>query len=204
MEIAAFLTTLQNQLLQTHLTEWVAVIFGIVQVLLAWRNHVWLYPAGIISTMFSVYLLADVRLYAESFLNLYYLLMSIYGWWLWVKKKNEAALPISKTNQQEWTITLLIIFVGWAILYLVLRTYTPSDVPLWDAWVSATAWAGMWLLAKRKLENWIVLNISNAFAIPLQFHKNIPMYAMLTCVLFVVAIFGYFRWKKLLLKEANH
>jgi nicotinamide mononucleotide transporter len=87
--------------------------------------------------------------------------------------------------------------------FFILRKFTPSDVPLWDAWVSATAWAGMWLLAKRKLENWLVLNLSNAFAIPLQFHKNIPMYGLLTIVLFVVAIFGYLRWKKLLQSLAS-
>ena len=169
--------------------------------MLAWRNHVWLYPAGIISTVFSIYLLADVKLYAESFLNLYYLIMSVYGWWLWVKKNNDSELPITKTKKDEWIITFLIIIIGWLVLYLVLRNYTPSDVPLWDAWVSATAWAGMWLLAKRKLENWLVLNLSNLFAIPLQVHKNIPLYALLTCVLFVVAIFGYLRWEKLLEKE---
>lgn len=189
-----------QQLLHTSVYEWIAVVFGVLQVLLAWRNHVWLYPAGIISTVFSAYLLADVKLYAESFLNLYYLVMSIYGWLFWLKRKNDAPLSITNTNRHEWTVALLIIIVGWTVLYFVLKKYTPSDVPFWDAWVSATAWAGMWLLAKRKLENWLVLNLSNVFAIPLQFHKNIPMYAMLTCVLFVVAIFGYLRWKKILQK----
>jgi nicotinamide mononucleotide transporter len=178
-------------------------VFGVLQVLLAWRNLVWLYPAGIISTVFSVYLLADVKLYAEAFLNLYYLVMSIYGWWLWHRKREEKELAVTRTTKTEWTYVALIVFVGWALLFFILRKFTPSDVPLWDAWVSATAWAGMWLLAKRKLENWLVLNLSNAFAIPLQFHKNIPMYGLLTIVLFVVAIFGYLRWKKLLQSLAS-
>jgi len=70
-------------------------------------------------------------------------------------------------------------------------------VPAWDAWVSATAWAGMWLLAKRKVENWILLNISNAFAVPLLLYKSLPLYAVLTVILFVVACFGYFDWRRI-------
>jgi nicotinamide mononucleotide transporter len=69
-------------------------------------------------------------------------------------------------------------------------------VPVWDAFVSATAWAGMWLLARRKVENWVFLNISNLFAVPLLFYKKLPMFAVLTVFLFVVACFGYFDWKR--------
>ncbi|MEI9957355.1 MAG: nicotinamide mononucleotide transporter family protein [Ferruginibacter sp.] len=80
----------------------------------------------------------------------------------------------------------------------MLKHFTTSNVPYWDAWVSATAWAGMWLLSKRKIENWILLNISNLFAIPLLIYKQLPLFAILTLVLFVVAIFGYYSWKKII------
>ena len=69
---------------------------------------------------------------------------------------------------------------------------------MWDAWITATAWAGMWLLARRKIENWILLNISNAFAIPLLAYKGLHLYSLLTVYLFIVAIFGYFEWRKLI------
>ena len=197
MQSSQFIQQLSAQLLQTSVWEWVAVIFGVLQVLLAWRNNVLLYPAGIISTAFSIYLLAIVQLYAESFLNVYYLVMSIYGWYHWLRTPNKEQLPITTTNKKEWGITIGIVLIGWALLYYILDNYTPSDVPAWDAWVSSTAWAGMWLLARRKIENWLILNLSNAFAVPLQFHKNIPLYALLTIVLFIVAIFGYFEWRKL-------
>lgn len=189
------------QLSGTSVYEWIAVIFGVAQVLLAWKNNVLLYPAGIISTAFSVYLLASVHLYAESFLNLYYFVMSIYGWLHWLRKKNQPQLSISKTKKTEWLVTGAIVLFGWMALYFVLKQYTPSDVPAWDAFVSSTAWAGMWLLARRKLENWILLNISNLFAIPLQFHKEIPLYALLTAVLFIVAILGYFNWRKIMITQ---
>lgn len=194
---------LSEQLAYTSIWEWIAVIFGVLQVLLAWRNDVLLYPAGIISTGFSIFLLAEVQLYAESILNVYYLIMSIYGWWHWIRRKTQYRLPITQASPRQWLITVGIVSIGWGALYLVLRSYTDSDVPAWDAFVSATAWAGMWLLARRKLENWILLNISNIAAIPLLFHKQIPLYAMLTTILFVVAIFGYFNWKKMMQAQSH-
>jgi len=93
---------------------------------------------------------------------------------------------------------LLICVTAFVLLYLTLAHFTNSDVPIWDAWVSATAWAGMWLLAKRKVENWILLNISNLFAVPLLIHKDLYLFAALTSFLFIVAIFGYFKWTKIM------
>ena len=94
-------------------------------------------------------------------------------------------------------ITLSISLGGWLVLYLLLKNFTPSNVPVWDALVSSTAWAGMWLLARRKIENWILLNISNLFAIPLLFYKQLPLFALLTLFLFIIAFFGYFDWRRI-------
>lgn len=127
--------------------------------------------------------------------------MSVYGWWFWLRKRNGPSVPITYTTKQEWIITLLIAFGGWLVLYEVLKNFTPSNVPVWDAFVSSTAWAGTWLLTRRKIENWLILNVSNLFAVPLLFYKNLPLFALLTIFLFVVAIFGYFDWKKIYRKE---
>jgi nicotinamide mononucleotide transporter len=97
---------------------------------------------------------------------------------------------------------LVIAILGWAFLYLILKNFTDSDVPIMDSFVSSTAWAGMWLLAKRKLENWIWLNISNLVAIPLLFHKNLIMFGLLTIFFFIIAIFGYLDWKKIIIKDS--
>ena len=72
----------------------------------------------------------------------------------------------------------------------------PLHTPAWDAWVSVVAWAGTWLLARRKIENWIVLNVSNFFAIPLLIYKGLPMLAVLTVILFIVAVAGFFDWRR--------
>ena len=190
-----------SQVSETGILQWLAVIFGLAEVLLAKVNNVWLYPAGIIATLFSVYLLLDVQLYAESILNLYYLVMSIYGWYYWLSRKQAAPVRISKATSKQWLITLVISVGGWLVFYVLLKKFTSSDVPVWDALVTSTAWAGMWLLARRKIENWILLNISNAFAIPLLFHKHLAMFSVLTVILFIVAIFGFIEWNNIYKKE---
>lgn len=190
-----------SQVSETGILQWLAVIFGVAEVLLAKVNNVWLYPAGIIATLFSVYLLLDVQLYAESILNLYYLVMSIYGWYYWLSRKQAAPVRISKATSKQWLITLVISVGGWLVFYVLLKKFTSSDVPVWDALVTSTAWAGMWLLARRKIENWILLNISNAFAIPLLFHKHLAMFSVLTVILFIVAIFGFIEWNNIYKKE---
>lgn len=178
------------------LLQWTAVVFGVAEVLLAWKNKILLYPAGIVSTVLTIYIYAASKLYAESVLNGYYFAMSVYGWWHWHKRKNEPPLPIARTSRGEWRISAVIIAGGFVIQYLLLKHYTDSTVPAWDAWVSATAWAGTWLLARRKIENWVLLNVSNLFAVPLLFYKHLPLFAGLTIVLFIVACVGYFDWLK--------
>ncbi|MEJ0055954.1 MAG: nicotinamide riboside transporter PnuC [Bacteroidota bacterium] len=196
MTFQEWLDRLVGQVSQTGLIEWAVLIFGVTEVLLAKANNILLYPAGIIATILSVTVLFQAQLYGESFLNMYYFVMSVYGWWFWIKKKNAPPVEISKADKKDWFITLLIALGGWIFLFFVLKNFTPSTVPAWDAWISSTAWAGMWLLARRKIENWILLNISNAFAIPLLFQKQLAMFSLLTIFLFVVACFGYADWMK--------
>ncbi|MCX3263961.1 nicotinamide riboside transporter PnuC [Pedobacter agri] len=188
----------QEQILHTSIIEWLAVGFGVSEVLLAKKNNIWLYPTGIVSILLSMYLLLNVKLYAEMLLSIYYLVMSVYGWIIWKKRKQDGENQVAWSTKNEIGIAVLISVLGFGILYFALRNHTDSDVPLLDAFVSSTAWAGMWLLAKRKIENWIFLNISNIVAIPLLFHKKLPLMGCLTIFLFVVAIFGFMDWKKII------
>lgn len=199
MNTQELLNTFTEQLLHTKPLEAVAVIFGMVSVVLANRNHVALYPTGIVSTAIYIYLMGkpSVGLYAEAMLNAYYFIMSIYGWIVWYKgSESENPSAISHNNRKDWITTILIVIIGWTVIYLLLTRFTDSNVPAIDAFVSSTACAGMWLLAKHKIENWVLLNISNAVAIPLLIYKGMPFTSFLTLFLFIVAIFGYFRWKK--------
>ena len=190
-----------EQIKETTWVQWLAVALGVAEVLLARVNNIWLYPAGILGTALSILLLMEAQLFAESLLNVYYIVMSVYGWIYWVKKRDQPPVKVTWSTKTEWIISLSISLGGWALLYFLLRYFTPSNVPLWDAFVSSTAWAGMWLLARRKIENWIFLNISNLFAVPLLFYKKLPMFAVLTIFLFIVACFGYFDWRKKAVKK---
>jgi nicotinamide mononucleotide transporter len=194
----------------TQTLEWVAAIFGVISVLFAQRNHILLYPSGLVSTACYAYLLSrrEAGLYAEALLNVYYFVMTIYGWWLWQKgKQNNTAVLITSCNKRDWIIVFSIVAILWFSFFQLLL-FTPSTVPLFDAFISATACAGMWLLARRKLENWLLLNVSNFVAIPLFAYKGFYVTMMLTIFLFVVAIFGYLNWRKiyrvsLIKKDAN-
>lgn len=196
MELILDSGLLLQQIQNTRILEWIAVAFGVSEVLLARKNSIWLYPTGIIGILCGSFLLLDSKLYAETLLHGYYLVMSIYGWINWGKRSLTGASQISRSDGRDLAITVGIAVMGWAFLYFMLTAFTDSDVPVIDAFVSSTAWAGMWLLAKRKLENWIWLNISNLVAIPLLYSKQLYMFSLLTLFLFVVAIFGYLDWRK--------
>lgn len=203
MNLSEWWSLFWQQLKETDWLQWLAVILGVTEVLLAKANKIWLYPAGIASTLLSVYILLIAGLYAESLLNVYYVAMSVYGWWYWTKKKDKPPVAISYCNRKDWIMVMMIVVTSFVLLTAALKYFTSSTVPVWDAWVSATAWAGMWLLSKRKIENWILLNISNLFAIPLLVNKQLPLFAALTLFLFIVAIFGYYKWRKILQSKKN-
>jgi nicotinamide mononucleotide transporter len=201
MDAQHILQLFKEQVQHTTPWEWAAVLLGVTEVLLAKVNNILLYPTGIAGTLIGIYILLMAGLYAESALSVYYVVMSVYGWIYWIKKRDEPPVKISWSTRQEWVITVLIVFVGWAVLNLLLKNFTASTVPVWDSWVSSTAWAGMWLLARRKLENWILLNISNIFAIPLLWQKQLVLFSALTLFLFIVAIFGFYDWRATWRKE---
>ncbi len=185
-------------ILQTTWLEWLGVTFSIFQVVLARFNNPKNYLFGIAGITLSLFVMFNSKLYAEFTLNIYYLVMSIYGWLYWKFGQQKHEIEITKTNKKEWGIVTGIVLSSFTIFYLALTHFTDSDVPIWDSVVSAFAWAGMWLMAKRKLENWILLNISNIISIPLMIHKDLYLYAILSLILFCVAISGYFNWRKIL------
>ena len=189
---------MQEILLQTTWQEWLSVFFSIVQVLLARKNNSNNYLFGIAGILLSLYVMFFAKLYAEFTLNLYYLVMSIYGWLYWKFGKKQTETTITETSGSEKLITIGIVTGTFALFWYFLIHFTDSDVPIFDSLVSAFAWAGMWLMARRKIENWVLLNISNIIAVPLLIHKELYLFAGLTAFLFVVAISGFLEWRKIL------
>ncbi|MFY1046514.1 nicotinamide riboside transporter PnuC [Chryseobacterium sp. GP-SGM7] len=189
---------MQEILQQTTWQEWLGVCFSVVQVLLARKNNSNNYLFGIAGISLSLYVMFFAKLYAEFTLNLYYLVMSIYGWLYWKFGKRHSETVISETTTQEKWITAGIVAGTFILFWFFLTQFTDSDVAILDSLVSAFAWAGMWLMARRKIENWVLLNISNIIAIPLLIHKGLYLYAVLTAFLFIVAISGYLEWRKII------
>src|SRR5688500_18853165 len=113
MTIHEWITLLGQQIMLTGIMEWIAVTLAVTEVLLAQQNKIGLYPTGIAATTISVFIFFQAGLYAESLLNLYYIVMSIYGWWYWVKKKSKPQVRISYCNAQEWITVILFVSLGF-------------------------------------------------------------------------------------------
>ncbi len=182
----------------------IGTVFGVSQVLLARQNNINNYLFGIVGILISIYVRYSSKLYGDILLDLYYLVMSIYGWFFWKYGKDHKQAPISYSTKNDYQKAIGIVIVCFGSMVYWLSHHTDTDVPVWDAVLCAFAWAGMWLMAKRKIENWIFLNISNLIAIPLLIYKGLYIYSGLTLFLFIVAISGYIKWKKIIENEKDY
>ena len=187
---------MQEILQQTTWQEWLGVSFSIVQVLLARKNNSNNYLFGIAGILLSLYVMFFAKLYAEFTLNLYYLVMSIYGWLYWKFGKKQTETTITETSGSEKLITIGIVAGTFALFWYFLTHFTDSDVPIFDSLVSAFAWAGMWLMAKRKLENWVLWIIGDLVSIPLYFYRGYTFTSMQYAIFTIIAVYGYIEWKK--------
>ncbi len=188
-----------------HITlEIIAVLFGIASVFFAWFNKIWVYPTGIVSTAIYVYLLLKWALLGDMMINAYYFIMSIYGWYVWTRKIDETHVtPISRTTSIEKIIEVSIFIATLIFVYVVYITFDKWND--WTAYVdtltTAFFFVGMWLLAKRKIENWIFLIIGDIISIPLYFYKGYTFTSFQYVLFTIIAIFGYLAWKKSLDKN---
>lgn len=192
---------MEDFIFQLTLLQVLGTTFGVFQVLLARNNNINNYLFGIVSIFISMWVLYQSKLYADILLNLYYLGMSIYGWFYWKFGKQKDPAPISYSVKTDHLKAAGLVLLTFLLMSYWLTYHTNSDVPIWDSFVSAFAWAGMWLMAKRKMENWIYLNISNIISIPLLFYKGLYIYAGLTIFLFIVGTSGYLKGRKIVRNE---
>ena len=186
------------------LLEITAVIFGFISVWCSKQNNIWVFPTGMISTSIFVYLLLKWELLGDMMINGYYFMMSIYGWYVWTRKvDNTQTTPISFTNEQEKKIGIVIFIVTLFFVYIVYKTFNK-----WTSWVAyvdtittAIFFVGMWLMAKKKIENWIFWIVGNIISVPLYFYKGFTFTSFQYLGFTFIAIAGYFAWKKTLDKK---
>lgn len=186
---------------ETKWPEWVSTFTQIASVWYARKNNVLVYPTGIIGVLLAAYVyffMVSPPLYADASLNIYYFLMSVYGWYNWVQKKDadHYAYPISWCNKKELSIGIVFFIVFWIVIYFVLASLTDSNTPVLDSLVSASAITAMWWMAKRKIENWLAWIFSNIVAIPLNFYKGLMLFTLMYVLFLLMAWWGYMEWKK--------
>ncbi|MGJ8715007.1 nicotinamide riboside transporter PnuC [Maribacter stanieri] len=179
--------------------EIIAVIFGLLSVWFSKQNKIWVYPTGLISTSIFVYLLLKWGLLGDMLINVYYFIMSLYGWYIWTRKVDaEHYTPITRVTKKEH-ITSVYIFV--ATIIFVFTVYQVFDK--WNSWTAyvdtittAIFFVGMWLMAKRKVENWIYWIVGDLISIPLYFYKGFTFTSFQYLIFTILAVYGYNAWKK--------
>lgn len=192
-----FFTQILEQAVQTSWLEAVAVVFGLLSVWYSKQENILVYPTGIVSVLIYVYLTFQYKLYADMGINAYYFIMSIYGWYHWMDTQGDRRqIPISRNNRIQNGISIAFFATSFLLIRWVLIAYTDSDVPNWDALTTAFALVGMWLMARKKIENWIAWIITDLVSIPLYLYKGLPFTAFQFLVFTFLASWGYFSWRK--------
>ncbi len=205
--------------------EFVAALFGVISVFYARKENILVFPTGIISTAIYVYLLSQWSLYGDLIINIYYTLMSIYGWYMWHKviDNDHHHISVSRTNTVD-KLKALGIFLFTSIFVIVVYRYynvMPNQLdftesiafawqhifsgnlkdfrvatPFLDTFTTGIFFAAMWLMANKKLESWTLWIIGNIVSIPLYFVKGFGFTGIQYSVFLVLAIFGYIEWRK--------
>ncbi|SNR14580.1 nicotinamide riboside transporter PnuC [Tenacibaculum jejuense] len=179
--------------------EVIAVIFGFLSVWYSKQNKIWVFPTGMISTAIFVYLLLKWELLGDMMINGYYFIMSVYGWYIWTRKVSDTNVtPISRTTPNEKKISVVIFFATLIFVYVVYASFDKWNN--WTAYVdtvtTAIFFVGMWLMARRKIENWIYWIIGDIISVPLYLYKGFTFTSFQYLIFSIIAVLGYLVWKK--------
>ena len=201
-EIIDFLFQQYSNYSLTHtLLELFAVFMNILSVIYAKRNSVLLYPTGLIGTGIFVYLLFNFSLLGDMIINFYFVIMSIYGWYYWTKKKDGKFIHnVSRVSGNEYYFSILLAVISLISVYLVYEFFGK-----WNSWTAyvdsittAIFFVAMWLMARRKIESWTFWFIGDIITIPLYFYKGLTISSIQYLIFSILAILGYISWKKIL------
>ena len=182
--------------------EYVAVFTGIASVWFSRIENILVYPVGLINTIIYIYLSVKGDLYGEASVNFYYTVMSIIGWYMWLRKdeKKQIVLHVTVSDKKMWTYQVLFFLFFYIALYAALtflkQNFAKETIPWADAFASATAFTGMWLMTKKKVESWYWWIATNIASMPLYFVKGYVFTSVYYFVLLIMAVFGLIEWRK--------
>mgnify|MGYP001162782977 FL=1 len=183
--------------------EIIAVFFGFLSVWFSKNNNILVFPTGMINTSIFVYLLLKWSLLGDMIINAYYFVMSIYGWYFWLKGTNNTISPISKVSNTDIRIVVLLFISSSVFVSLIYTIFDKWEtiVSYIDILTTAIFFAAMWLMAKRKVESWIFWIVGNIISVPLYLHKGLAFTSIQYFIFTLIAIAGYIKWKELYNKQ---
>jgi len=183
--------------------EIIAVFFGFLSVWFSKNNNILVFPTGMINTSIFVYLLLKWSLLGDMIINAYYFVMSIYGWYFWLKGTNNTISPISKVSNTDIRIVVLLFISSSVFVSLIYTIFDKWEtiVSYIDILTTAIFFAAMWLMAKRKVESWIFWMVGNIISVPLYLHKGLAFTSIQYFIFTLIAIAGYIKWKELYNKQ---
>jgi len=191
-----------TQVQQTSLLEYIAVVTGIASVFFSKKENILVYPVGLINTIIYVFISIEGSLFGEATVNFYYTVMSIYGWILWARRdqQHHTVLHVTNSSAKEWTGQLLFFAFFYVVIFFALtwakNEFYANTIPAMDAFASATAFTGMWLMAKKKVESWYWWIATNITSIPLYFIKGYVLTSVYYLILLGLAVFGLIEWQQ--------
>ena len=179
--------------------EFLAFSFGIISVIFAKKENILVYPTGIICTVITVYLLYKAQYFGDMMMNIYYSLMSIYGWWNWSRIENDKyLLKITRFSKNDLGLTVFLFLLTITITYAVYTfNLTEIKIPNYiDIFTSGIFFTAMWLMANKKLESWVFWIIGDVITVPLYAYRGLGMLSLQYIIFTILAIQGYLEWKK--------
>ncbi|MGM0611922.1 MAG: nicotinamide riboside transporter PnuC [Bacteroidota bacterium] len=180
--------------------ELLAMALGLVSIVLQIKQNLWLWPVNIVMVSLYIIVYIDARLYADMSLQVYYLVMSGYGWFYWLygrkKRTDQKQVPVTRTRKKVWPFLILATILLFVIISYILINHTNSDVPYLDAFTTSLSFVATWMLARKLIENWIIWIVVDAVSVGLYIFKGLFPTTILFIVLTILAFKGYHEWKK--------
>ncbi len=188
-----------------HYQEILGTVFSLIYLYFSIKQNIWLWPLGLISSAIYVYVFFSAGIYADMGLQVYYVVISIYGWYRWSKGANKDTettnLPVKHTEEYTAVYLLIITSVLFIIIAQILIRYTDSQIPYWDAFTTAASITATWMLAKKYIEHWLIWIVVDLVSTGLYVYKNLYFTVFLYAVYTSMAVVGYLQWKKSMLNE---
>lgn len=196
-----------NGIFDWLVNNWVELsgtILGLAYLWFSIKQNILTWPSGLLTSALYIYVFFVTRFYADMGLQVYYVIISIYGWWNWKNsniKENKRDLEVSRTGKRLWIILLVSSILIFGLISFVLVNYTDSTLPYWDAFTTSISIVATWMLAKKKIEHWLIWVVADSVSMGLYIYKGLYLTTLLFFVYTIMAIWGYYKWLEDLKKK---